>query len=180
MNRIIRIVCGRRVHFVNFVRTVRNLRCVCDDSGRVNLERVQMILICSMIPFAGGAFYFAHVCLSSIWDRRIFIFSLLSVCFLGLAQLIVGWIHAFKVLRNPHPLGKGCFKQLLVYDLTVLAIMLSTMFTPVMLRRNTAKIWERMKREEFNKRKNNPPRYQPLESRSFAWVSDGDFRSRAS
>jgi hypothetical protein len=136
-------------------------------SVRLNLDRVQLILICSMLPFAGMAVYFASACLRSLVDRRMFIFSILAVGLLGLAQLIVGWIHAEKVLRNPYSSGRGWFKQLLVYDLATLAIVASTMLAPAMIRRNTVKMWERMEREEFNKRKNsNTPIYYPMQRSS--------------
>ena len=135
--------------------------------GGINLERVQMILICSMLPLAGVAIYFANACPRSTVDRRIFIVSILAVGVLGLAQLIIGWIHAEKVLRNPFSSRKGWFKQLLVYDLAMLAIVASIMLAPAMIRRNTVKAWERMEREEFNKRKNtNTPRYYPVECSS--------------
>lgn len=154
---------------------------VWDNSGGTrSLERVQMILIGGMLLFEWVAIYFTQAGLMSGSERRLFFSVLLAVLFLGLAECIVGYINSFKAMRNPLSIECGWHKRQWTYTFTVLAIMLGVAFTPSLAHRNTVKAWERMEREEFNHRKNNPPRYQPLESHSFAWESDGDFRNCAS
>jgi len=145
-----------------------------------SLERVQLILIGGMLLFEWVAMYFTQAGLMSGSDRRLFYGVLFAVLMLGLAECIVGYINSFKTVRNPLLIECGWHKRQWTYTVTVWAIMLGVAFTPSLARRNTVKAWERMEREEFNHRKNNPPRYQPLESRSFAWESDGDFRNSAS
>jgi hypothetical protein len=137
--------------------------------GGINLERVQMILIGVMLLFEWVAMYFTQAGLMSWSDRRLFYGVLFAVLFLGLAECIVGFINSFKTVRTPLLIECGWHKRQWTYSITVLAIMLGVAFTPSLARRNTVKIWERMEREESNKRKNtNTPRYYPVERTSMA------------
>ena len=135
--------------------------------GGINLERVQIILIGGMLLCEWVAMYFTQAGLMSSSARRLFFGVLFAVLFLGLAEGIVGYIGSSKALRNPLLIECGWRKRQWTYTLTVWAIMMGVAFTPSLARRNTVKIWERMEREEFNKRKNtNTPRYCPVERTS--------------
>jgi hypothetical protein len=136
--------------------------------GGNNLELILIILIGIMLIFAGVAFYLSHTGLRSNADKTIFIGAIFTVLMLGLSSCIVGYINSTMVFRYPLPGGQGWSNRQWVYVSTVVAVLVVTMFTPAMLRRNTVKILERMEREEFNKRKNtNTPKYCPVERASF-------------
>jgi len=135
--------------------------------GGINLERVQVILIGVMLLFELVAMYFTQAGLMSRSARRLFYGVLLAVPLLALVESIVSYIGSSKVLRNPLLIECGWHKRQWTYTVTVWAIMLGVAFTPSLARRSTVKAWERMEREEFNKRKNtNTPRYCPVERSS--------------
>ena len=124
---------------------------------------MQLILLGAMVIFAGVAIYFSFACLRNHTDKNLFIFAVFAVLLLGLASFIVGYINSVWAFRYPMSVGHNWDKRQWVYFVSVLIVTAATLLSPTMMRRNTIKIWERMEREKFNKRKNtNTPRYCPV------------------